>query len=154
MRDNAVLHGDYLCECSAFFGWAQGLQAHILFKEEDGCHIHYVWVYYLSEYMVCLDIYLSLVVQLRQSVVQHGVFLIGNPTSSIEELLEESFTTFSTIRLKAKLHLSFTVQILLRFRLFCKLQQVETRSLDLGHFSATFQWKRFPLHQEDNIGGL
>ena len=39
-----------------------GLKAHILFKEEDGSHINYIWVYNISEYMVCLDIYLSLVV--------------------------------------------------------------------------------------------
>ena len=39
---------------------AYGLQTHILFKEEDGNHIDYVWVYDISEYMVCLDIYLSL----------------------------------------------------------------------------------------------
>ena len=40
---------------------AYGFQAHILFKKEDGSHIGYVLFYYIFEYMVCLNIYLSLV---------------------------------------------------------------------------------------------
>ena len=78
------------------------------------------------------------------------MFLIGNPTNSIEKLLEESCTTLYTIKLKAKLHLSFTVQIMLRVELFCRLQQWR---LDLGYFIAHFQWRRLPFHWEDSKEG-
>ena len=111
----------YCLNVMIFLDGAQGLKAHILFKEEDGIHMKVVDVYYISECMFCLDIYLSLVAQLRQSVVQHRVFMIGNPTSSIEELLEESCTTFFTIWCKAKLLLSTTVQIMLRVWLFLQV---------------------------------
>ena len=73
--------------------------------------------------------------------------MIENPTSSIENLLDESCTTFSTFRLKAKVHLSFTAQILLRVELFCRLQKWR---LDVGHFIAYFQWRRVPFHWEDS----
>ena len=62
MRDIAILDGDSLYGSTAIIGWGQGFQSHILVKEDDGSHIHYVYVFYIYEYMVCLDIYLSLVV--------------------------------------------------------------------------------------------
>ena len=111
---------------------------------------HYVDVYDISEYMVCLDIYLSLVLQLRLSVVQHQVFLIGNPTSSIEKLLEESCTSLPLLGIWPKLHLIYIVQILLRVELFCRLQQWR---LDLGHLIAYFQWRMLPFHWEDSKEG-
>ena len=39
------------------------------------------------------------------------------------------------------------------FGCLCRLQQVVIRSLDLGHLIAYFQWRRIPLHWEDNIEG-
>ena len=41
---------------------ASGLQAHILFKEEDGNHIDHVYIFDIFEYMVYLDIYISLAI--------------------------------------------------------------------------------------------
>ena len=31
---------------------------------------------------------------------------------------------------------------------------METRSVDLGHFIAHFQWRGLPFHWEDNIEGI
>ena len=100
--------------------------------------------------MVCLDIYISLVVQLRLSVFQHWVFLIGNPTSSIMNLLEESCTLLPLSGIWPKLHLTSIVQILLRVELFCRLQQWRP---SLGHFSTYFQWRRVPFHWDDSKEG-
>ena len=41
---------------------AYRLEAHFLYKEEDDNHIIHVMICYVLDYMVCLDIYLSLAV--------------------------------------------------------------------------------------------
>ena len=56
MKDIVVLYGDSLHGSSAIIGWGLGFEAHFLYKEEDGSHISLGIGYYISEYMVCLDI--------------------------------------------------------------------------------------------------
>ena len=60
MRHIVVLDGDALHGSSAIIGWGLGFGSSYLIKGREGNHIHYVDVYDISKYMVCLDIYLSL----------------------------------------------------------------------------------------------
>ena len=62
MRHNAVLDGDGSCEMSYFVEVGSGFASSQLIKGRGWQHEKVVDDYHISEYIVCLDIYNSLVV--------------------------------------------------------------------------------------------
>ena len=62
MRDNAVLDGDTLHGSSVINGWGLGFGSSFLIKLRGWKPYYYVMICYVLDYMVCLDIYLSLAV--------------------------------------------------------------------------------------------
>ena len=62
MGNNAILDGNALGECSDLFGWGLGFASSYSIQGRGWQPYEVVYVYDISKYMVCLDIYLSIVV--------------------------------------------------------------------------------------------
>ena len=62
MRHNAVLDGDSLCERSDLIGGGLGFASSCLIKGREWKNWRLLMFIIFSEYMVCLDIYLSLAI--------------------------------------------------------------------------------------------